>query len=58
MVRCTKCSGSMYLVKDYDGSFLRCLNCGKHLNIHFNKGIPTTKRAGNWGVQPHTKKNL
>ena len=44
MVRCTKCSGSMYLVKDYDGSFLGCLNCGKHLNIHFNKGIPTTKR--------------
>ena len=52
--RCDKCSGLMFYEKDLDGDYWGCINCGKIVNINFNKGV-TQHRNNLWGVQSKTK---
>ena len=52
---CDKCGGYMNYEKDYDGDFWECINCGKHINISFNKGVTQYQRNPLWGVQSKTK---
>ena len=47
---CDKCGGYVSYQKDFDGDFWECINCWKHININFNKGVTQHKNPW-WGVQ-------
>ena len=44
----------MVYEKDLDGDYWGCINCGKIINISFNRGV-TQHKNSHWGVQSKTK---
>ena len=43
---CTRCTGDLYLDQDPYGSFLRCLQCGRHTEVEARSlGRVRTQRA-------------
>ena len=55
---CNKCGGYMYYEKDLDGDYWECINCGKHINISFNKSVTQAKSNKNWGVQSNDEESM
>ena len=47
----------MFYEKDLDGDYWGCINCGKTVNINFNKGVKQTASNPMWGNNLKVIKN-
>ena len=51
--------GFLFIERDDDGKYSKCLNCGFYNDLYFHKGVPTTKPTSNGiAVQPTSKWGL